>query len=85
MTNGEKMVWASTYSARLQYWREKTRPLHMNEERWEREMVLDAMEHAGTSVKYLAMYAADFEEGFGTHTESHLMLLAMRGLLEDFE
>jgi hypothetical protein len=80
MTDGKKMVWAATYAARLQYWQEKKRPKHMDAEQWEREMVLDAMEHAGTAVKYLRIYSAEFREGHGNDSESHVMLLEMRGL-----
>ena len=80
MSEGQMMVWAATYAARLQYWREKQMPRHMNGAQWEREMIHDAMEHAGMAVASLSACDSSFKKGFGEHSQAYKMLLTMQGL-----
>ena len=80
MSEGQMMVWAAVYATRLQYWRERDPPQHTSEASWEREMVHDAMEHAGLAVRHLGARRDSFKERHGENSTAYKMLLTMQGL-----
>ncbi len=74
MTEGEKMVWAATYTANLDF----TPPPHMardNEARieWEKGIVAGAIESAGGAVEYLREAGPMVVAGFGEKSDVYAM------------
>jgi hypothetical protein len=82
MTEGEKMVWASAYTNRLQYWRTRPRVQHETDESWERFIHHDAMEHASHAVSAMGTYRGSLQESYGENSTVFRRLLAMSGLPE---